>query len=89
MLSVRPERWRLWTEPAHDRIAGTVALAMPLGTSILYEVAVGLAEPIKVSVNRDQSDDLLAVGDRVHLGIDRPGRCPIFPRTDRTQGGQP
>jgi putative spermidine/putrescine transport system ATP-binding protein len=80
MLSVRPERWRIFRQPDQDRLAGTVTVAMPLGPTVLYELKVRDLS-IKARVDRNDEASVCRVGEAVHIAIDRPHSCPIFPRS--------
>jgi putative spermidine/putrescine transport system ATP-binding protein len=81
-VSVRPELWRLEAAPDGARLAGTVALAMPIAGSLLYDIATTKGRPIKALIQRSRHAPDVAAGGAVHLAIADPERVCVFPRNE-------
>lgn len=84
LLAVRPERLRVESEPAPDRIAGMIKAALPLGAATIYEVETGDRRVFKLATTRDGESErgALRFGDRVHLALVSAGSCIVFAAGD-------
>ncbi|SON56753.1 Sulfate/thiosulfate import ATP-binding protein CysA [Hartmannibacter diazotrophicus] len=78
-LSLRPEALRLSREQGEGGIPATVATAMPIGPSILFEVRLANGALVKVIEERAGRDASDLAGNQVFLFIDNRRVSGIFP----------
>ncbi len=78
VLCVRPENLRLAAEPAPQQIPGTVALALPLGPVVVYEVRTADGGQVKVTEPRVAGVPLREAGTPVRLHPVSPQACRVF-----------
>jgi putative spermidine/putrescine transport system ATP-binding protein len=76
-LCIRPEHL-VFAEGAGD-LDGTVALGMPLGSSVVHEVRLGDGTAIKVAGPRDAGAAPLAMGTRVSLRPTHASAVRLYP----------
>jgi putative spermidine/putrescine transport system ATP-binding protein len=66
-LSIRPENLELTQRRSDSSIRGEIKLAMPLGPTVAYEIAIADGQIVKVTVARRPGESLLAPDATVYL----------------------
>ena len=79
MVSIRPEQLKIHAQPTDGAIEATIKAVMPLGTHVVYDIALPDGPSLKVSEPRETASDLRAVGTSVHLKPISPGSTRVFP----------
>lgn len=77
VLSVRPEALRFAADGEPAELVGSVIIALPLGPSTLYDIALPSGEAIKVEVPRETNQSPKAEGDKVGL-VFKTGSDPLL-----------
>ncbi len=79
VLAARPEHLAIGA-PGPGALPATVGMALPLGPSLVYELALDDGRPLKVTMPRTSDGVRLAAGDRVCVSL-RPGSpAAVFAR---------
>jgi len=79
VLAARPEHLAI-VEPGAHALPATVGMVLPLGPSLVYELALDDGRPIKLVRPRTAEDTRLRTGDRVGVAL-RPGSpAAVFAR---------
>ncbi len=79
VLAARPEHLAIGA-PGPGALPATVGMALPLGPSLVYELALDDGRPLKVTMPRTSDGVRLAAGDRVGVSL-RPGSpAAVFAR---------
>ena len=78
-LSVRPEGFRFSSDANPAPLPGRVAIAMPLGPSIIYDVALDCGESVKVEIARGAGSNKHREGEKVSLAFVGGSTLSLFP----------
>lgn len=86
IVSVRPEGLRFAAEGEQSTLAGHVTIAMPLGPSVIYDVALDAGCAVKVEVARGGSGGpVYHEGERVSLAFTGGNTLSLFPSEETTR----
>lgn len=77
-LSVRPENFCIFAEPAPHRLAGTIEVVLPLGSTTVYDIRTLSGIEVKVTQPRTAGSPLLEPGQQVYLELVSPQACAVF-----------
>lgn len=77
-LSIRPENLRIFTEPGVHRLAGTIEVVLPLGSTIVYDIRTISGIGVKVTQPRTAGTPALEPGQLVYLDLVSPQACSVF-----------
>jgi len=78
-VAARPEHLTIGP-PAPDALPATVGMVLPLGPSLVYELALGSGAPIKVTVPRNAEQARHLTGDRVGVTLRAGSPAAVFAR---------
>ena len=78
-VAIRPENLRVQTQSHRHTLTGTVAMCLPLGAVMTYDVALGSDLHIKLTQPRTLGTQPLVPGDQIHLDLVSPDACSVFP----------
>ena len=78
-VAIRPENLQVQTNPHRHTLTGTVAMCLPLGAVMTYDVVLANDLHIKLTQTRTLGTQPLVPGDQVHLDLVSPHACAIFP----------
>ena len=78
-LTVRPEHLH-FVGPRQPGIAARIEIILPLGPSIVYQLALAGGEQVKVTRDRGASSPRYSVGDEVRLAITPAAPVSVFER---------
>ncbi len=78
-IAVRPENLRVQTQTHRHTLTGTVAMCLPLGSVMTYDVILADDLHIKLTQTRTLGSQPLSTGDRIHLDLVSPSACAVFP----------
>ena len=84
ILSVRPEGLYFSDKGGPDILHGRVAIAMPLGPSIIYDVALDSGQAVKVEVARGAGRPNYKEGEKVSLAFAGGRTISLFPNEETT-----
>ncbi|WP_416674192.1 ABC transporter ATP-binding protein [Egbenema bharatensis] len=79
LFAVRPENFRVQTEPSAHCLPGTVEICLPLGAVMTYEVRIAPDTKVKVTQPRIPGFPPLTPGEQIYLELVSPQACAIFP----------
>jgi putative spermidine/putrescine transport system ATP-binding protein len=77
-LAIRPENLRVQPQPSRHSISGTVAMCLPLGSVMTYDIALADSKHLKLTQPRTIGSRPLAPGEPVHLDLVAPHACSLF-----------
>ena len=83
-LSVRPEGFRFTDEGGPNVLHGHVAIAMPLGPSIIYDVVLDSGGAVKIEVARGAGRPKIKEGEKVSLAFAGGKTVSLFPNEETT-----
>ena len=78
-VAIRPENLRVQSQSHRHTLAGTVAMCLPLGAMMTYDVALGSDLHIKLTQPRTLGTQPLVPGDQIHLDLVSSDACSVFP----------
>jgi putative spermidine/putrescine transport system ATP-binding protein len=81
LLAVRPENFKVQTEPSPHCLPGTVEICLPLGAVMTYEVRIAPDTKVKVTQPRIPGFPPLSPGEQIYLELVSPQACSLFPAT--------
>lgn len=77
-LSIRPENFRIFAESGVHRLAGTIEVVLPLGSTTVYDIRTNSGIEVKVTQPRVAGTILMEPGQQVYLDLASPEACSIF-----------
>ncbi|PSB19056.1 ABC transporter ATP-binding protein [filamentous cyanobacterium CCP2] len=79
LIAVRPENFRVQSEPSSHCIPGTVEICLPLGAVMTYEIRIAPDTKVKVTQPRIPGVAPLALGETIYLELASSRACSLFP----------
>jgi putative spermidine/putrescine transport system ATP-binding protein len=79
VVSIRPEQLRIHAVPPEGSFAATIKTVMPLGSHVVYDVAIADGLSLKVSEPREAGVELREIGAAIYLKPASPEVCHVFP----------
>ncbi len=78
LLAIRPENFRVQTQPSNHCLPGQVEICLPLGAVMTYEVRITPDIKVKVTQPRIPGIDALTPGSTVYLELASAHACSLF-----------
>jgi len=88
VVSTRPERLRLALSPGPGRLQAKVAVVMPLGPTLIYELSLADGAALRVAAARPELSSLPAIGSDVVVEPAAADACLLFAEPASVQQGE-